>query len=285
MKALQVIIIVIIGIIIGFIGWITYTWTHSYEYYAGGIPVLNYHQVADTGAGVLTLHSEHFRQQMEYLKSEDYHPISLDELEAYLEGRGSLPWKPVVITFDDGYEDNYQVAYPILKEYGFKATIFMIGQDVNRKGFLTAAQLQELQAHGIDIENHTYAHKPLDTFSYDETVADLIHAKAILQDILHKDTKYLAYPQGRYNEEAKRAVHDMGFTRAFTVGPGFATTDSDPMATPRMPIFEGATAWFTNYDLFRIRMHVAQLVEWSWNVRMFAKRHNVPWLYGIMPDI
>lgn len=62
MKALQVIIIVIIGIIIGFIGWITYTWTHSYEYYAGGIPVLNYHQVADTGAGVLTLHSEHFRQ-------------------------------------------------------------------------------------------------------------------------------------------------------------------------------------------------------------------------------
>ena len=91
-----------------------------------GVPVLNYHQVEDKDGNPLTLYCDQFDQQMAYLAEEGYHTITLDEMMDAAESGAPLPAKPVVITLDDGYVDNYEYAYPILKKYGFKATIFLI---------------------------------------------------------------------------------------------------------------------------------------------------------------
>ena len=93
---------------------------------APGVPVLNYHQVEDKDGNPLTLWTDQFEAQMAYLAAEGYTTITIDEMMDAYEHGTPLPEKPVIITFDDGYADNYENAYPILKKYGFKATIFLI---------------------------------------------------------------------------------------------------------------------------------------------------------------
>ncbi|MBR3622573.1 MAG: polysaccharide deacetylase family protein, partial [Selenomonadaceae bacterium] len=93
------------------------------------ILVLNYHKIDNVNIS-LSVPPAEFDKQMKYLKDNDYHTITPDELYASIEGREKLPENPVLITFDDGYADNYTNAYPILKKYDFKATIFVISSFV-----------------------------------------------------------------------------------------------------------------------------------------------------------
>lgn len=88
-----------------------------------GVPVLNYHQVEDKDGNPLTLYCDQFDQQMAYLAEEGYHTITLDEMMDAAENGTPLPEKPVVITLDDGYVDNYEYAYPILKKYGDRKSV------------------------------------------------------------------------------------------------------------------------------------------------------------------
>ena len=120
--------------------------------------VLNYHMVNSMFIS-LAIEPEDFDWQMKYLVDHGYHTITPDELYNYLEGTGTLPDRPVLITFDDGYVDNYTHAYPILKKYNLKATIFVVtGFLSKRKGYLTWDQLREMEKNGITIESHTVTH-------------------------------------------------------------------------------------------------------------------------------
>ena len=112
-------------------------WWLSSHYKLYGVPVLNYHQVNDKYHSALTLNVAQFKRQMEYLHSEGYHTISLDDLYAYLTEGKELPDKPIVLTFDDGYIDNYEDVLPILESYNMQATIFMISDAVNTKRFVS----------------------------------------------------------------------------------------------------------------------------------------------------
>ena len=123
--------------------------------------VLNYHMV-NTMFISLAIEPEDFEWQMKYLVDHGYHSITIDELYAFLEGKGTLPERPVLITFDDGYVDNYTNAYPILKKYNLKATIFIVTGFVSkRKGYLTWDQLREMERNGITAQSHTVTHAPL----------------------------------------------------------------------------------------------------------------------------
>ncbi|HEY3426639.1 MAG TPA: polysaccharide deacetylase family protein, partial [Negativicutes bacterium] len=90
------------------------------------IPVLNYHQVEDNVNNPLTLSNQEFEEQMAYLHRHGYNSITPDQLIMHLRTGAALPDKPVLITFDDGYRDNYMNAYPIMKKYGFTGTVFLI---------------------------------------------------------------------------------------------------------------------------------------------------------------
>ncbi|MHC9416870.1 polysaccharide deacetylase family protein, partial [Clostridium perfringens] len=100
----------------------------------------------------LLVNPEKFKEQLQNLKDNNYTPITLDELYEYLRNNKPIPEKSVVITLDDGYKGNYEYAYPLLKEFKFTATIFVISNYVGAQDFMTADQLKEMSNNGIEIE-------------------------------------------------------------------------------------------------------------------------------------
>lgn len=180
------------------------------------IPVLMYHSVAYEKNNPVRIPLQKFKEQMKYLKDNGYSTLSLDDLYRYFEDGISAPEKSVVLTFDDGYEDNYKEAYPVLKEYGFSASIFMITDNIDKKGCLTSSELKELDENNISIESHTVTHSKLQELSYDKQLKELEHSKETLEKLLGKEIKYAAYPYGSHNKDTVKAAKDAGYVMAFT---------------------------------------------------------------------
>ncbi|MDP4145290.1 MAG: polysaccharide deacetylase family protein [Bacillota bacterium] len=182
-----------------------------------GVPVLYYHSIESEKGNPLRMPKEKFREQMQYLKDNDYTTLTLDELYDYLANNKPVPKKSVVITLDDGYEDNYTNAYPIIKEFGFKATVFVITSSIDKNPTtLTSAQIKEMNKNGMDIESHTVNHVKLGELSYDQQLKELKDSKDALEKLLDKKVNYVAYPFGSLNNNSAKAAKDAGYTMAFT---------------------------------------------------------------------
>lgn len=193
------------------------------KYNGKSVPVLMYHSIDYEKGNELRVPKETFRKQMNYLKQNGYTTLTLDELYDFFINNKPVPNKSIVITFDDGYKDNFENAYPILKELGFNATIFVITSTVdNDKNYLTSKQLKELEANGIDIESHTVNHEQLDKLTYNEQVNTLKSSKEYIEKVLGEQKKYIAYPFGKWNHDTIKAVKDAGYSMVFTTESGWA---------------------------------------------------------------
>ncbi|GKU26267.1 polysaccharide deacetylase family protein [Clostridium folliculivorans] len=182
-----------------------------------GIPILCYHDVNPTKGNNLLLNPDKFRQQLKYLKDNGYFTLTLDELYGYLRDSAPIPSKSVVLTFDDGYIGNYTYAYPVLKEFGFTATIFMISECVDKDSYLTSSQIKELSEYGIDIESHTTDHSDLTKLSLSKQIDIMKESKHSLERLLNKPINYIAYPYGKLNDNSKKAAAAAGYKMAFNV--------------------------------------------------------------------
>lgn len=182
-----------------------------------GVPILCYHDVNPTKGNNLLLNPDKFRQQMKYLKDNGFFTLTLDELYGYLRENASIPSKSIVLTFDDGYIGNYTYAYPILKEFGFTATIFMISECVDKGPYLTSGQIKELSEYGIDIESHTTDHSDLTKLSLSKQIDIMKESKHSLEKLLNKPIDYIAYPYGKLNDNSKKAAAAAGYKMAFNV--------------------------------------------------------------------
>ena len=179
-----------------------------------------------------------FDAQMEYLSSHGYVTITPDELYSGLNGELELPKKPVLITFDDGYADNYTNAFPILKYYGMRATIFVIPAFVSKyKNYLTWEELREMESGGITIESHTMNHYKLEELPDDEIRSELLNSKLILEENLGHPIEFLAYPTGTYNLHIAGIAKAVGYKGAFTIKYGNVDLGSNFYALERVPIF------------------------------------------------
>lgn len=182
-----------------------------------GIPVLMYHSIDYEKDNPLRIPKEQFREQMKYLKDNGYTVLSLNELYNFFEKDEPVPEKSVVLTFDDGYVDNYVNAFPTLKEFGFTATIFIITNTVDTNNiYLNSKQIKEMVDNGIDIESHTVDHEDLDKLNYEKQLEELKNSKAYLEKLLNKDIKYIAYPTGKYNKDTLKAAKESGYLMAVT---------------------------------------------------------------------
>lgn len=188
-----------------------------------GVPVLMYHSIAYEKNNDLRVPKELFEQEMKYISDNDYNTMTLDELYNCISNNVPAPPKSVVITFDDGYKDNYTNAFPILKKYGLKATVFVITDTVDKNNsYMTSAELRELQNGGIDIESHTAGHDDLSKLSYDAQMKTLNTSRVFLENLLGKRVRYIAFPCGRFNSFTEKAASDAGYAMAFLTAPGKA---------------------------------------------------------------
>lgn len=181
-----------------------------------GIPVLMYHSIDNEILNPMKVSKEKFEEQMKFLKDNGYTTLTLDELYDSFENGKPVPKKSLAITFDDGYRDNYTNAYPILKKYGLKATIFVIAGFTDKgNAYLTSDEIKEMSKNGIDIEGHTYFHEKLNRLSYESQLKTITTCKRFLENITGKDVYYMAYPFGVHNEDTIRAVQKAGYKMAF----------------------------------------------------------------------
>lgn len=210
------------------------------------IPVLMYHSInTNDPNNNLIIPPEQFKAQMQYLKDNGFNTISLTELYSALTTGKNIPKKSVAITFDDGYVDNYTYAYPILKSLGFKATIFMITDAVDKhRNFLTSSMLKEMSANNISIQSHTFHHLELDKLSYAQQLEELKDSKDFLDNLLNQNTDMICYPVGKFNEDTIKAAQAYGYKLGFTTKPGYGKTNEGLFSIHRVRISPGDISSF-----------------------------------------
>ena len=248
-----------------------------------GIPVLNYHQINDVDENMLTVSTTEFETQMTWLEENGFHTITVSELIDFLEGKGSLPERPVLITFDDGYIDNYQCAFPILKKHNMRACIFLISEYVSLyPNYLTWEQLAEMQLSGIEFGSHTVDHNVLTELSPNSVNHELSDSKSLLEKRLGRRIDVLAYPCGFTNEYIKSRVNATGYRAAFTVNLGNVHPGDDLYALNRVPIF-GALP----HTMFRFeaRMRCPRLAAWLENLQKDLIRSGHTGLAELLPSL
>lgn len=216
------------------------------------VPILMYHQIESCGGSECPLNvvsPESFERQMNYIKQHGYQVISLDDFVQGV-GKGMLFNRyTVIITFDDGYLDNYTKAFPVLQKYDFPATVFVISDFVGKPRYVTWDQLRQMQEAGFVSGSHTRQHMYLpDIKNHALLVDEIVTSKQILEDNLKRPVDYFSYPSGGYSEEIKDIVKNAKYKAACATNRGF-----DRFNTSR-------------YELKRIRVN-----DRDTNIVMWAK--------------
>lgn len=187
------------------------------------VPILSYHRFGPNN-GRLSVTGEQFRLQLEYLKTNGFTVIPLSLVYDFLQGNQALPKRSVVITIDDGYRSTYEIAFPILKEYGFPATVFVYTDWIG-KGGLTWTQMAKMKASGlIDIQAHSKSHSNLTVRLENETLqeyrarvsTEVQQPKTRLEKNLDGPIENFSYPYGATNallvDELRRGDYRLGLT-------------------------------------------------------------------------
>ncbi|CAG0946117.1 Poly-beta-1,6-N-acetyl-D-glucosamine N-deacetylase [Anaerolineae bacterium] len=188
------------------------------------VPILMYHYIsvpppdADKYRLDLSVTPANFEAQMEYLAVEGYTPIRVSDLSDYLLGGPPLPRKPIVLTFDDGYIDNYQFAFPILKKYKFVGTFHVITDfvDGRKPGYMTWDNLEEMAIEGMEIGSHTLDHPDLYRKPRAFQVNEIAGSKAVIEARIGTPVKSFCYPAGHYDSVTIDVLRSSGILAATT---------------------------------------------------------------------
>ncbi|MDI3257714.1 MAG: polysaccharide deacetylase family protein [Kyrpidia sp.] len=204
------------------------------------VPILMYHSISHNPANSLCTDPGDFAREMDWLAAEGYTPVTLADLLKAWAGRETLPAKSVVITFDDGYKDNILAAYPVLKQRGFRATIFVITHYVDKPNYVSWEDLAMAENTGVfDVESHTVDHLDLTALPPGQLTRELRDSKADIEARLHKTVYALCYPSGRFNPAVERAAEQAGYLLAVTTRPGAASPDQGRYSLHRVRISGG----------------------------------------------
>ncbi len=197
------------------------------------VPVLLYHKIdlptADVKIRGAFTYPRKFEKQISYLKKKGFEFYTAGELiDFYLE-RGEFPKKSVVVTFDDGWKDNYTNAFSILKKYGAKATIFLVPSCVGKttdkvtaegeakREHLAESDILEMSKSGVfEFASHSFNHKLFHQISEKEIEFEVTESKKFIENLTQKECATFAYPAGFFTDFAKEAIKRAGYKAAFT---------------------------------------------------------------------
>lgn len=214
------------------------------------IPILMYHSISDADSNnSLLIPVKDFEEQIKWLKENGFTPMLLDDVvQAYT--TGYVPKRPVAITFDDGYSDNYTEAYRILKENSMKGTFFIITNNTDNDGFyMNSAMLKEMKDSGMGIENHTSKHIEFTTISREDKFNIIKEGRDKLKEKVGVESNYICYPVGRYDDETIEVEKEMVIKAAVTTEYGISSLSDGLYSLKRVRIFPMSIQAFK--DIFK----------------------------------
>ncbi len=220
--------------------------------------ILMYHMISSAKTAEEARYAcppEQFEQHLGYLKSSNHTPVSLQQIDAHLLLGASLPENAVAITLDDGFEDNYTNAYPLLKKYDMPATIFLTSglmgatnQWMSKRGFperkmLNWQQIAEMNRHKISFGAHTVSHPKLSEIDAEASTKEIRQSKQTIEEQLEIPCLHFAYPYGLFTEQTSNIVGDAGFTLACSTRSGFNNRERNPLLLHRIEVYGNDPVW------------------------------------------
>jgi hypothetical protein len=211
------------------------------------LAILTYHSIDESGS-VVSVAPRYFAEQMRCLAESGWRGISLREAVAQHQNNGSWPGRAVVLTFDDGYESFYECALPLLSQYGFTATVFIVSGHIGGRNdwetppaglglrsIISWRQAAEMSAAGIEIGSHTKSHPDLRRLTVEKIEAEIRDSKTEIEDHIAGPVRSFAYPYGSFNRESLDIVRQ-SFNAACTCS--LKRAEADPIhALPRIDMY------------------------------------------------
>ncbi|RJP72998.1 MAG: glycosyltransferase [Ignavibacteriales bacterium] len=218
--------------------------------FSSTLPILMYHRIHPTGSGNLTqfrINPEIFREQIKYLRDNGYYSISFEDWMDASFKKESLPGKPVILTFDDGYKDFMQYAFPVLKEFGFKAYVFIVTDKIGKTNswdsnygeeveLLNWNDITELSKNGIEFGAHSHSHPMLTALSPTDAALELIKSREILSQKSGKPIYSMAYPYGDFDKIVSHLAGAAGFLFSVTCEMRKCNFNDNFLSLPRIEI-------------------------------------------------
>ena len=203
--------------------------------------VLMYHSVVDDNR-FFSISPVNFEKQLKFLKKKKFNVIKLSDLAKTIQNKKQIPYKTTVLSFDDGYQDNYSNVFPLLKKYNFSAMIFLITNLIGQKGYLNWAEIKEMCQSGlVEFGCHTASHPDLTKISIAELKLELQNSRRIIENQLKTSCNYFTYPKGFFNDFVVKEIKDTGYQMALTVQEGNIDFESDIFKLPRLSIDRSTT--------------------------------------------
>jgi peptidoglycan/xylan/chitin deacetylase (PgdA/CDA1 family) len=208
------------------------------------VPILMYHYLSTPPPGAdairqdLSVTPALFEAHLAYLRQAGYQTVTMKELAYALSGQRTLPEKPVIISFDDGYRDNYEYAFPLLRKYGYTGVFFVFTQviDTNNVSYLTWEMVTEMHQAGMEFGSHGYRHYDLSAKDVDFLVYEILGSKEAIEARTHEPVRFFSYPAGQYDDLTVRVVESANFWGAVTTEWGVNQSFDDRFLMSRIRI-------------------------------------------------
>lgn len=251
------------------------------------IKVLMYHRVVDTvslsiGYPEMCIHINDFRQHLSLLERWGFTAITFNDYRLFQAGEINLPKKPVIITFDDGYEDNYECAFPVLQEFGMKAVFFVLGDRQVKANtwdkyssipigpLMPEEHILELHRSGFEIGSHSMTHPELSHLPREKAWDEISRSRQLLEILLNAPIQTFAFPYGLANSTTKKMVEDAGYTLGCATysGPPIFGSDLFEIRRTLMP---------GNLDTIGLGLRLLMPYEYfswiKWKIKMLLTGH------------
>ncbi len=215
---------------------------HGYQ----TVPILCYHKFGRSKGDPMTVTEKAFEEQMRFLRENGYYVLTMDQLFDFIDFKGQIPKKSVVITIDDGWRTAYDIAFPILRKFGYPATMFVYTDFITGgSAAMDWGMIREMARNGVNVQCHTKTHRALDKRVGNESLREhfeavkreLAESARIIRSHVGTEVKYLAYPYGDSSHLVVALLGKLGYRGAFTVERGGSPFFVNPYRVNRSMIY------------------------------------------------